>query len=43
MIALESGGRIEWDAQAEQIRGNTAATALLKRDYRTPWKHPYPA
>jgi predicted dehydrogenase len=43
MIALESGGRIEWDAQAEQIRNNAASTALLKRDYRAPWKHPYRA
>jgi hypothetical protein len=41
MIALEFGGRLEWDAQAEQIRNNASAAALLKRDYRAPWKHPY--
>ena len=41
MIALEAGGRVEWDAHAEQIRNNAAASALLKREYRAPWKHPY--
>jgi predicted dehydrogenase len=40
MIALESGGRVEWDGQAEQIRNNAGAAALLKRDYRAPWTHP---
>ena len=32
--------RVEWDAQAEAIPGNPAASKLLKRDYRAPWQHP---
>ena len=43
MIALEAGGRIEWDPQAEQVRDNAKANALLKREYREPLKHPYSA
>ena len=41
MIALESGGRVDWDADTEQVAGNPAAAALLKRDYRGPWVHPW--
>ncbi len=41
MIALEAGGRIEWDATAEQVRDNPAASRLLKREYRGPWTHPW--
>lgn len=41
MIALEAGGRIEWDARAEQVRDNPKASALLKREYRGPWTHPF--
>ena len=41
MIALEAGGRVEWDETAQQVRGNPQATALLKRDYRGPWVHPW--
>jgi predicted dehydrogenase len=36
-IALRSRSRIEWDAAAEQVRGNEAANALLSRQYRPPW------
>jgi predicted dehydrogenase len=43
MIAYETGTSVAWDAAREAIAGNTAASALLKRDYRTPWKHPYPS
>jgi predicted dehydrogenase len=43
MIALESGGRLEWDAQTEQVQENPKANALLKRAYREPFKHPYSA
>lgn len=42
MIAYQIGARIAWDEKSEQIVGNPAAAALLKRPYRTPWKHPYP-
>ena len=41
MLALESGGRVEWDEAAGEVRGNPEAAALLKRDYRGPWVHPW--
>jgi hypothetical protein len=37
-IALRSKSRIEWDAAAERVTGNEAANALLRREYRAPWK-----
>jgi predicted dehydrogenase len=40
MIAYETGSKITWDAATEQIPDNPAATKLLKREYRAPWKHP---
>jgi predicted dehydrogenase len=40
MIALESGGRVEWDGSTEQVRDNPTAAALLRREYRAPWEHP---
>lgn len=43
MVALDSGGRVDWDAAAEQVTGNPEAVSLLKRDYRGPWTHPYTA
>ena len=41
MVALEAGGRVEWDAEAETVPGNPEAQALLERDYRGPWQHPW--
>jgi hypothetical protein len=41
MIAYETGSPIRWDEASEQIPDNPAAAALLKREYRAPWKHPY--
>ena len=41
MIAYESNSVVKWDESAEQIRGNDVAAKLLKREYRSPWKHPY--
>ena len=41
MIAYDVGARITWDAAQEVIPGNPAAAQLLKRDYRSPWQHPY--
>ena len=41
MISYDTGAKVTWDDQAEQIPGNTATAALLKRPYRTPWQHPY--
>lgn len=41
MIAYETESVVRWNEATEQILGNPAATRLLKRDYRSPWKHPY--
>lgn len=41
MIALAAGGRVDWDAAREQAVDNPRAAALLKRDYRGPWVHPW--
>jgi hypothetical protein len=41
MIALDSGGRVEWDPATEEIRDNPRAAALLKREYRAPFVHPW--
>ena len=43
MIAYDTGSKVTWDARTEQIPGNPAAAALLKREYRLPWKHPFRA
>jgi predicted dehydrogenase len=43
MIAYDMGSKIVWDSGREQIVGNPAAAQLLKRDYRSPWKHPFQA
>jgi len=41
MIAYETGSKVAWNATTAQIEGNPVAARLLKRGYRTPWKHPY--
>lgn len=41
MIAYETGSKVTWDAAKEQIVDNQAASALLRREYRKPWIHPY--
>lgn len=41
MISYETGTKLAWDAATEGIPGNAAAAALLKREYRAPWKHPF--
>jgi predicted dehydrogenase len=43
MIALKAGGRVDWDEAGEQVRDNPKAAALLKREYRGPWAHPWRA
>jgi predicted dehydrogenase len=40
MIAYRSGGVVHWNRQKEQIEGNAAGSALLKRAYRAPYVHP---
>jgi predicted dehydrogenase len=37
-IALETGQRIEWDAEKEEITNHKAANDLLMYEYRSPWK-----
>jgi predicted dehydrogenase len=41
MIAYETGSKVVWDAAREEIVGSPAAAALLKREYRAPWVHPF--
>jgi predicted dehydrogenase len=41
MIAYETESKIYWDRKSQTIVGNPQAAKLLKRKYRTPWKHPY--
>lgn len=41
MVALQSGGRVDWDPATEQVRENPKAAALLKREYRAPYVHPW--
>jgi predicted dehydrogenase len=41
MIAYETGTKVTWDASKERIRDNPAASRLLKREYRKPWRHPF--
>ncbi len=41
MIAYESDSIIHWDETMETIPENGKAAALLKREYRKPWIHPY--
>ncbi len=41
MISYETGSKVVWDAGKEQIVDNPTASALLKREYRRPWAHPY--
>ena len=43
MIAYDTATKVVWDEKAEQITSNPAAAELLKRPYRSPWKHPYTA
>jgi hypothetical protein len=40
MVALQAGGRLDWDPATEQVIDNPRAAALLKREYRAPWVHP---
>lgn len=41
MIAYESGSVVHWDPRTEQIADNPKAEKLLKREYRSPYVHPY--
>ncbi len=37
-VALRTGTKIAWDAEHERVTNDPAADALIKRDYRSPWK-----
>ena len=37
-LALRSRSRIEWDSEAERVRGNDAANQFVLRPYRQPWR-----
>jgi predicted dehydrogenase len=41
MIAYEVGEKLRWDAPAQSIIDNPRAQAMMKREYRASWKHPY--
>jgi predicted dehydrogenase len=41
MIAYDVGRRITWDAAQERVVDDPQAAQELKREYRSPWKHPY--
>ena len=41
MVALKAGGRVDWDEAGGSVRENPRAAALLKRDYRGRWVHPW--
>jgi len=39
--AAKASGRVDWDGATEQVRDNPKAAALLRREYRCPWVHPW--
>jgi len=38
LISMKTGKKIHWDAKEEKIIGDAAASKLLTREYRGPWK-----
>jgi hypothetical protein len=40
MMAYETGARLTWNATTEEVSGHPAASALLQREYRAPWRRP---
>ncbi|MFC0776268.1 Gfo/Idh/MocA family protein [Terrimonas alba] len=42
-ISMQLGGRVlRYDPVKKEVTGDTEATKLLQRAYRSPWVHPYP-
>jgi predicted dehydrogenase len=39
-LAMKVGRPLSYDPQKKEIPGDAAATKLLRRAYRSPWKHP---
>ncbi len=40
MLSWKLGRSVEWDGEKEMCIGDDEANALLKREYRDPWKYP---
>jgi hypothetical protein len=40
MLALKLRRSVHWDGEKQTIVGDPAASALLRREYRTPWVYP---
>jgi predicted dehydrogenase len=40
-ISYETDSEVQWDHRGKTIRQNPEAAALLKRDYRDRWQHPW--
>lgn len=43
MISHYTGSAVKWDQEKKEITDNPAASALLKRDYRGKYQHPWKA
>lgn len=41
MASYESATSVGWDESKMRVVDNKAAARLLKREYRSPWKHPF--
>ena len=41
MVALENSGSVKWNPATREVLENPDASRQLKRDYRSPWKHPF--
>jgi predicted dehydrogenase len=39
-IAYRTGNKLFWDAEGKKFKNDSTANALLKPDYRSPWKFP---
>ena len=39
-LAMQSGRPLSYDPRKHKVIGDSAATRLLRRPYRKPWKHP---
>jgi predicted dehydrogenase len=39
-MSMRLGRPLSYDPVTKQVKGDTEATALLKREYRAPWMHP---
>jgi predicted dehydrogenase len=39
-LSMQLGRSLTWDAEHQQVVGDDEANRLLKRPYRSPWRHP---